>query len=74
MNKIIFPCETAVIFKDVIYPVTFNSKKDIAEGLEMAVRWFESNKKVTAKAIKKSMLVSFWGLYLSYEQSMERAA
>ncbi|WP_426785861.1 hypothetical protein ACP3TB_21705 (plasmid) [Rahnella variigena] len=74
MNKIIFPCETAVIFRDVIYPVTFNSKKDISEGLEMAVRWFESNQTATVKAIKKSMLVSFLGLYLNYEQSMERVA
>lgn len=74
MNKIIFPCETAAIFKDVIYPLTFNSKKDIAEGLELAVRWFESNKKSTEKVIKKSMLVSFWGLYLNYEQSMEHSA
>lgn len=74
MSKISYPCETAVIYEDTIYPITLNSKHDIAQELKLATGWFRRWHSASEQSIRESMLVSFWGLYLTYEQSMEQAA
>lgn len=74
MSKISYPISTAAIYNDTIYPITLNSKHDIAQELKLATEWFKRWHSSSEKSIRGSMLVSFWGLYLTFEQSMERAA
>jgi len=74
MSKIAYPCETAVIYEDTIYPITLNSKHDIAQELKLATGWFRRWFSVPEEVIREKLLVSFWGLYLTNEQAMEQAA
>ena len=74
MNKITYPCETAAIFDDVIYPIQLNGRDQIEQEIESAVRWFSRRNNEERAVVKASMLVSFRGAYLTHKQSLEIAA
>lgn len=74
MNGINYPISTAAVFDDFIFPIHLEGPHQMEQELAMAVGWFCRWCKEEKAFVKANMLVSFWGLYLSYEQAMERAA
>ena len=74
MNEINYPISTAAVFDDVIFPIHLEGPNQIEHELSLAVAWFCRWCNEEKMVVKSKMLVSFWGLYLSYQQSMERAA
>jgi len=74
MNEINYPISTAAVFEDIIFPLHLEGPHQIEQELSLAVSWFCRWCNEEQKVVKAKVLVSFWGLYLSYQQSMERAA
>lgn len=74
MNEINYPISTAAVFDDVIFPIHLDGPHQIKHELSLAVAWFCRWCNEEKMVVKSKMLVSFWGLYLSYQQSMDRAA
>jgi hypothetical protein len=74
MNEIHYPISTAAVFDDFIFPIDLEGPHQIEQELALAVAWFSRWCNEEKMVVKAKMLVSFWGLYLTYEQSMERAA
>lgn len=74
MNDIRYPIATAAVFDDFIFPIHLEGSQQIEQELDQAVGWFCRWCNEEQKVVKAKMLVSFWGLYLTYEQSMEQAA
>lgn len=73
MNEINYPISTAAVFDDVIFPIHLDGPHQIEHELTVAVAWFCRWCNEEKMVVKSKMLVSFWGLYLSYQQSVERA-
>lgn len=74
MNEINYPISTAAVFDDIIFPIHLDGPHQIEHELSLAVAWFCRWCNEEKMVVKSKMLVSFWGLYLNYQQSMERAA
>ncbi|MBD9658096.1 protein ninY [Pantoea sp. PNT03] len=74
MSKITYPSSTAAVFDDIIFPMHIESPRDIEQELKLAIGWFSRWCNEEKMVVKANLLVSFWGLYLNYEQSMEQAA
>lgn len=74
MNEINYPISTAAVFDGVIFPIHLDGPHQIEHELSLAVAWFCRWCNEEKMVVKSKILVSFWGLYLSYQQSMERAA
>ncbi len=73
MKEINFPCETAVIFRDTIFPIRPQKKGDLSGEMQKATDWFKSQSSASDSEITKTALISFGGLYLDYAETMERA-
>ncbi|EOC3625652.1 protein ninY [Enterobacter hormaechei] len=74
MSKIQYPMITAAIFDDVVYPVHFDNADKVKQEIEGAVSWFCRWCNEERAVVKSRVLVSCWGLYLSYAQVMAEAA
>ncbi len=74
MTEITYPISTAAVFDDFMFPIHLEGPHQIEQELSLAVAWFCRWCNEEQKVVKAKMLVSFWGLYLTYRQSMERAA
>lgn len=72
MNNITYPCNTAAVYQDVIFPISLNTKHDIRSEIDLAVKWFKRWSGDNEVDITVDMLVSFGGLYLSYQQSLRK--
>ncbi len=73
MKPINYPCETAIIFGDTIVPIYLQNKSDLDREMKLAVNWYRRWFATSDEAVKASLLVSFGGLYLNYNQTMGAA-
>lgn len=74
VKKIHYPCETAAIFDDVVYPLHFDNADKVKQEMEGAVNWFCRWCNEEKAIVKARLLVSCWVQYLSHEQVMQEAA
>jgi hypothetical protein len=65
---------TAVVFDDVVYPISLEGAHQIEKEIDGAVNWFCRWCNEERAVVKARLLVSCWGLYLNYAQVMQEAA
>jgi len=66
-----YPIATAVIFDDIVFPIHLESRHQIKQEIDIAIAWFSRWCNEERMVVRAKLLVSFWGLYLTYDQSME---
>lgn len=70
MTPINYPCETVVIFGDTVVPISLQNKSDLDREMKLAINWYRRWFATSEEEVKASLLVSFGGLYLNYNQTM----
>lgn len=73
MTTIHYPCDTAAVFDNVVYPIHLERPEQIEQEIQGAVNWFCWWCNVEKAVVKASMLISFGGAYLSHKQAMEKS-
>lgn len=74
MSKIQYPMSTAAVFDDVVYPINLDGSHQIEREVESAIKWFCRWNNEEMIVVKKRVLFSCWGLYLTYEQLIAEVA
>ncbi|QDX29535.1 hypothetical protein [Dickeya poaceiphila] len=75
MTKIIYPCETAAIFQDVIFIIRAQSRSDLFNEIDKAENFYLSYfPYATLENIWDGIRYSFNGLYLNAMQANREAA
>lgn len=65
MRKIIYPCETAAIFNDVVFVIRTNSAEDLMEECKKAETFFLNFfPSATNECVCNEIRYSFGGLYI----------
>lgn len=75
MTSIQYPCETAAIFKDVIYVIRPNNASELLSEADRAAEFFLRHfPYVTLEEIRAGILYSLGGRYLNDYQLVREAA
>lgn len=75
LKKIIYPCQTAAIFQDVIYVMCPSSVAELLSESDRAAEFYLSYfPYATLEDIREGILYSFGGLYLTDYELISEAA
>lgn len=74
MSKIIYPCETAAIFQDVIFVINPRNSSELLGEADRATEFFLNYfPYATLENIREEIIYSFGGLYLNDFQLIREA-